>query len=97
MADGRLPAAGIVTDARTSTAADPDGLDRDSRRSKRPGGAPDRQLLRFEFPSLSHPQARSAINEDHAEDIRNTDVLETWFMGRRVYVSQVRTRMRREA
>jgi len=29
-------------------------------------------------------------DEDHADDIRNTDVLETWFMGRRVYVSQVR-------
>jgi predicted amidohydrolase YtcJ len=26
----------------------------------------------------------------HAEDIRNTAVLETWFMGKRVYVSNVR-------
>jgi hypothetical protein len=29
-------------------------------------------------------------DEGHAEDIRNTDVLETWFMGKRVYVSNVR-------
>lgn len=29
-------------------------------------------------------------DEGHAEDIRNTDVLETWFMGKRIYVSKVR-------
>jgi predicted amidohydrolase YtcJ len=30
-------------------------------------------------------------DEDHADDIRNTAVLETWFMGRRVYVGKVGT------
>ena len=29
-------------------------------------------------------------DEGHAQDIRNTDVLETWFMGKRIYVSKVR-------
>jgi predicted amidohydrolase YtcJ len=29
-------------------------------------------------------------DEGHAEDIRNTNVLETWFMGKRIYVSKVR-------
>jgi len=29
-------------------------------------------------------------DEGHAEDIRNTGLLETWFMGKRVYVSNVR-------
>jgi predicted amidohydrolase YtcJ len=28
-------------------------------------------------------------DEGHADDIRNTDVLETWFMGKRVYVGNV--------
>jgi predicted amidohydrolase YtcJ len=29
-------------------------------------------------------------DEGHAQDIRNTEVLETWFMGNRIYVSKVR-------
>jgi predicted amidohydrolase YtcJ len=29
-------------------------------------------------------------DEGHADDIRNTAVLETWFMGKRIYVSKVR-------
>jgi hypothetical protein len=97
IAGGLMPADVVITDAHIYTAADPGGLDRDSRRAKRLGGAPGRQLLRIAFPSLSHPQAGGAIEEDHAEDIRNTDVLETRFMGRRVYVGHFAIRMRREA
>jgi hypothetical protein len=35
-------------------------------------------------------------NDGHPDDIRNTALLETWFMGKRVYVSNVRKNEREE-
>ena len=39
----------------------------------------------------------TAASLGHADDIRNTDVLETWFMGKELYASKGRIRTRSEA